>query len=29
MIAINDALGYTILGQPTTWWRLDVASMLD
>jgi GNAT superfamily N-acetyltransferase len=26
MIAVNEALGYTILGPPTTWWRLDVAA---
>jgi GNAT superfamily N-acetyltransferase len=28
MIAINEALGYTILGQPTTRWRIDVAALL-
>ena len=27
MIAVNEALGYTILGQPGTWWRLEVASV--
>jgi GNAT superfamily N-acetyltransferase len=25
MIAVNEALGYTILGRPTSWWKLDVA----
>jgi hypothetical protein len=29
MIAVNEALGYTILGQPSTWFRLDVAAALD
>ena len=29
MIAVNEALGYTILGQPANWWRLDVAAVLD
>jgi GNAT superfamily N-acetyltransferase len=29
MIAVNEALGYTILGQPANWWRLDVAAILD
>jgi RimJ/RimL family protein N-acetyltransferase len=24
MIAVNEALGYTILGQPATSWRLEV-----
>jgi GNAT superfamily N-acetyltransferase len=24
MIAVNEALGYTILGQPSSWWRLEV-----
>jgi GNAT superfamily N-acetyltransferase len=24
MIAVNEALGYTILGQPASWWRLEV-----
>ena len=24
MIAVNEALGYTILGQPGRWWRLEV-----
>jgi GNAT superfamily N-acetyltransferase len=28
MIAVNEALGYTILGQPTTWWRLEVPAVL-
>jgi GNAT superfamily N-acetyltransferase len=28
MIAVNEALGYTILGQPTTRWQVDVAAML-
>jgi GNAT superfamily N-acetyltransferase len=28
MIDVNEALGYTILGQPGTWWRLDVAAVL-
>jgi GNAT superfamily N-acetyltransferase len=28
MIAVNEALGYTILGQPANWWRLDVAAVL-
>ena len=28
MIAVNEALGYTILGQPGNWWRLEVASVL-
>jgi GNAT superfamily N-acetyltransferase len=27
MIAINEALGYTIAGQPSTWFRLDVAAV--
>jgi GNAT superfamily N-acetyltransferase len=25
MIAVNEALGYTILGRPASWWKLDVA----
>jgi hypothetical protein len=29
MIAVNEALGYTILGQPSTGFRLDVAAVLD
>ena len=29
MIAINEALGYTILGPPTTSWLLDVAAALS
>ena len=28
MIAVNEALGYTILGQPANWWRLEVAAAL-
>jgi RimJ/RimL family protein N-acetyltransferase len=28
MIAVNEALGYTILGRPGNWWRLDVATAL-
>jgi hypothetical protein len=28
MIAVNEALGYTILGEPTTWWRLEVPAVL-
>jgi len=28
MIAVNEALGYTILGQPASWWRLDVPAVL-
>lgn len=28
MIAVNEALGYTILGQPATRWQVDVAAML-
>jgi len=28
MIAVNEALGYTILGQPSTWFRLDVSALL-
>jgi len=27
MIAVNEALGYTILGPPGTWFRLDVAAV--
>jgi GNAT superfamily N-acetyltransferase len=27
MIAVNEALGYTIVGQPGTWFRLDVAAV--
>ena len=27
MIAINEALGYTIFGPPTTSWLLDVAAV--
>ena len=28
MIAVNEALGYTILGQPASWWKLDVVAVL-
>jgi GNAT superfamily N-acetyltransferase len=28
MIAINEALGYTVLGQPANWWRLEVPAVL-
>jgi GNAT superfamily N-acetyltransferase len=28
MIAINEALGYTICGPPCTWWQLDVGTAL-
>ncbi len=28
MIAVNEALGYTILGQPASWWRLEVPAVL-
>ena len=28
MIAVNEALGYTILGQPANWWRLEVPAAL-
>jgi GNAT superfamily N-acetyltransferase len=28
MIAVNEALGYTILGQPASWWRLAVPAVL-
>jgi GNAT superfamily N-acetyltransferase len=28
MIAVNEALGYTILGQPSSWWRLEVPAVL-
>jgi GNAT superfamily N-acetyltransferase len=28
MIAVNEALGYTIRGQPSCWWRLEVAAVL-
>ena len=27
MIAVNEALGYTILGRPASWWKLDVAAV--
>ena len=28
MIAVNEALGYTILGQPGNWWRLEIPALL-
>ena len=28
MIAVNEALGYTVLGSPASWWKLDVAAAL-
>jgi GNAT superfamily N-acetyltransferase len=28
MIAVNEALGYTILGTPASWWRLEVSTVL-
>ncbi len=28
MIAVNEALGYTILGPPSTWYRINVAALL-
>jgi GNAT superfamily N-acetyltransferase len=28
MIAVNEALGYTVLGRPASWWKLDVAGAL-
>ena len=28
MIAVNEALGYTILGELADWWRLDVSAVL-
>jgi GNAT superfamily N-acetyltransferase len=28
MIAVNEALGYTILGQPSSWYRLEVSAVL-
>jgi GNAT superfamily N-acetyltransferase len=28
MIAVNEALGYTVLGQPSSWWRLEVPPAL-
>jgi len=28
MIAVNEALGYTILGRPGSWWKLDVATVV-
>jgi hypothetical protein len=28
MIAVNEALGYTILGQPANGWRLEVSAVL-
>ena len=27
MIAVNEALGYTVLGPPASWWKLDVAAL--
>jgi len=27
MIAINEAMGYTVFSQPSTWSRLDVAAV--
>ncbi len=27
MIAVNEALGYTVFGQPNTWYRLDAAAV--
>jgi GNAT superfamily N-acetyltransferase/RimJ/RimL family protein N-acetyltransferase len=27
MIAVNEALGYTVLGRPGSWWKLDVAAV--
>ena len=27
MIAVNEALGYTVFGQPNTWYRLDTAAV--
>jgi len=27
MIAINEAMGYTVFGPPTMWFRLDVAAV--
>lgn len=27
MIAVNDAMGYTVFGPPNTWFRLDVAAV--
>jgi GNAT superfamily N-acetyltransferase len=29
MIGVNEALGYTILGQPGSWWKLDVAALSE
>jgi len=28
MIAVNEALGYTVQGRPASWWKLDVAAAL-
>jgi len=28
MIAVNEALGYTVFGAPATSWRLDVADLV-
>jgi hypothetical protein len=27
MISVNEAIGYTVFGPPTTWFRLDVAAV--
>ena len=27
MIAVNEALGYTVFGQPNTWYRLHTAAV--
>ena len=27
MIAVNEALGYTILGRPASWWKLEAAAV--
>jgi hypothetical protein len=29
MIAINEAMGYTVFGQPIIWSRLDVAAVSE
>jgi GNAT superfamily N-acetyltransferase/RimJ/RimL family protein N-acetyltransferase len=29
MIAVNEAIGYTILGRPGRWWKLNVAAVLS
>jgi hypothetical protein len=28
MIAVNEAIGYTVYGQPVTWYRLDAAAVV-